>query len=146
MTGQTPAKLLLQRKMRTKIPTIQPAKVKDGSRMDSEGRNKDSSEKAKAKEYTDKTRNLAVGDKVLVTQKRKNKYSTQFGKDPMKIIKISGSQIILEDRHGKQQKRNSSLVKKYLMKKPHSLSGRRKNRTFSPLCLIKTMHNKRKSN
>ena len=76
MTGQTPAKLLLQREMRTKIPTIQPAKVKDGSRMDSEVRNKDSSEKAKAKEYTDKTRhaktrNLAVGDEVLVTQKRK---------------------------------------------------------------------------
>jgi hypothetical protein len=124
MTGQTPAKLLLQREMRTKIPTIQPAKVKDGSRMDSEVRNKDSSEKAKAKEYTNtetrhaKTRNLAVGDEVLVTQKRKNKYSTQFGKDPMKIIKINGSQIILEDRHGKQHRRNSSHVKKYLKKNP----------------------------
>jgi hypothetical protein len=123
MTGQTPAKLLLQREMRTKIPTIQPAKVKDGSRMDAEVRNKDSSEKAKTKEYTDKTRhaktrNLAVGDEVLVTQKRKNKYSTQFGKDPMKIIKINGSQIILEDRHGKQHRRNSSHVKKYLKKNP----------------------------
>jgi alpha-tubulin suppressor-like RCC1 family protein len=76
MTGQTPAKLLLQREMRTKIPTIQPTKVQDGSRIDSEVRNKDSSEKTKAKEYTDKTRHaktrkLAVGDEVLVTLKRK---------------------------------------------------------------------------
>jgi hypothetical protein len=36
----------------------------------------------------------------------------------MKIIKINGSQIILEDRHGKQHRRNSSHVKKYLKKHP----------------------------
>ena len=114
MTGQTPAKLLLQRGMRTKIPTIQPAKVKDGSRMDSEVRNKDSSEKAKAKEYTDKTRhaktrNLAVGDEVLVTQKKTTSIPHSLE---------NGSQIILEDRHGKQHRRNSSHVKKYLKKNP----------------------------
>lgn len=123
MTGQTPSKLLLQREMRTKIPTIQLAKIKDA--IDSEVRKKDGSEKAKAKEYIDKTRhaksrNLEVGDEVLLTQKRKNKYSTQFGKDPMEITKINGSQIILVDHNGKQYtyRRNSSHVKKYLKENP----------------------------
>ena len=74
MTAQTPSKLLLQREMRTKIPTIQPVKIKDA--IDSEVRKKDSSKKAKAKEYIDKTRhaksrNLAVEDEVLVTEKKK---------------------------------------------------------------------------
>ena len=121
MTGQTPSKLFLQREMRTKIPTIQPVKIKDA--IDSKVRKKDSSKKDKAKEYIDKTRhtkprNLAVGDEILVTQKRKNKHSTQFGKDPMEITKINGSQIILVDHNGKQHRRNSSHVKKYLKENP----------------------------
>ncbi|CAB4006610.1 Hypothetical predicted protein [Paramuricea clavata] len=83
-----------------------------------EVRRKDDNEKSKAKAYTDKKRHAAerkliVGDKVLVKQKRKNKYSTKFCKDPMTITKINGTQIVLTDLHGKQHRRNSSHVKKY---------------------------------
>ena len=87
MTGQTPAKLLLQRETRTKLPT----KVRDTSRMDSEVRNKDSSEKAKAKEYTDTRHDTQSCSRRRSPghPEKNNKYSTQFGKDPMKIIKIN---------------------------------------------------------
>ena len=114
MTGQTPAKLLFQRELRTKIPSIQLCDLAS----DSELRKQDTIAKAKAKNYTDKTRyashrTLQIGDQVLVTQKRQNKYSTRFNKNPMTILKILGSQLILQDIHGQQHRRNLSHVKEY---------------------------------
>ena len=84
MTGKTPSFLLMNRNIKTKIPSI--------ARQLNQGPNvkkKDKEEKEKEKKYTDakrkaKTRNLQVGDKVLVTQKHKNKFSTKF----CKAIKI----------------------------------------------------------
>ena len=61
-----------------------------------------------------KTRNLQVGHKVLVTQKHKNKFSTKFFPDPMEIIQIHGTQIILKDKnYGVHHRRNASHVKLY---------------------------------
>ena len=105
ITGQTPAKLLMNREIRTTIPNISTAD--EPTDLDMKVRKKDENEKSKAKVYTDKKRHAAerqmiVGDKVLVKQKRKNKYSTKFYKDPMTITKINGTQIVLTDRHGKQ--------------------------------------------
>ena len=81
-------------------------------------RQKDAQEKKKAKEYSDAKRkaaprDLKVGEQVLVVQKRKDKYSTRFGKDPMTIKKINGNQIVMQDIHGRTHRRNSSLVKRY---------------------------------
>ena len=59
------------------------------------------------------TRNLQVGDKVLVTQKHKNKFSTKFFPDPMEIIQIHGTQIVLKEKNGIQHRRNASHVKLY---------------------------------
>ena len=78
MTGQTPSSLLMNREIRTKLPSI-PRQSND----DTDVRMKDKEEKEKGKKYTDlkrkaKTRNLQMGDKVLVTQKHKNKFSTKF--------------------------------------------------------------------
>ncbi|CAB4041779.1 Transposon Tf2-9 poly, partial [Paramuricea clavata] len=116
ITGQSPAKLLMKRELRTKIPAI--STVDQPTDWHEEVRRKDDNEKSKAKAYTDKKRHAAerkliVGDKVLVKQKKKNKYSTKFCKDPMTITKINGTQIVLTDLHGKQHRRNSSHVKKY---------------------------------
>ena len=90
MTGQTPSSLLMNREIRTKLPSI-PRQSND----DTDVRMKDKEEKEKGKKYTDlkrkaKTRNLQMGDKVLVTQKHKNKFSTKFCPDPMEIIRING--------------------------------------------------------
>ena len=57
--------------------------------------------------------NLKTGDLVLVSQRKQNKSSTRFCKDPLAIKEIRGTQLILTDIHGKQQWRNSSHVRKY---------------------------------
>ena len=111
MAGQTPSSLLMNRKIRTKLPSI-PRQSND----DTDVRKKDKEEKEKGKKYTDskrkaKTRNLQLGDKVLVTQKHKNKFSTKFCPDPMEIIRINGTQIVLKDKNNVQHRRNSSHVK-----------------------------------
>ena len=113
MTGQTPSSLLMNREIRTKLPSI-PRQSND----DTDVRKKDKEEKEKGKKYTDlkrkaKTRNLQVGDKVLVTQKHKNKFSTKFCPDPMETIRINGTQIVLKDKNNVQHRRNSSHVKLY---------------------------------
>ena len=113
MTGQTPSSLLVNREIRTKLPSIARQ-----SSDDTDVRKKDKEEKEKGKKYTDlqrkaKTRNLQVGDKVLVTQKHKNKFSTKFCPDAMEIIRINGTQIVLKDKNNVQHRRNSSHVKLY---------------------------------
>ncbi len=49
---------------------------------------------------------------MLVQQKHRNKFSTTFDQDPVKVIKVNGSQIVFEDKDGKTHRRNSAHVKK----------------------------------
>ena len=118
MTGKTPSFLLMSGDIKTKIPSI--------ARQSNQGpdvQKKDKEEKEKEKKYTDakrkaKTRNLRVGDKVLVTQKHKNKFSTKFCPDPMEIIQVNGTQIVLKDKNGLQHRRThrmSSYIEKTRM-------------------------------
>ena len=113
MTGKTPSFLLMNRDIKTKIPSIA---RQSNQGPDVQKKDKEEKEKEKEKKYTDakrkaKTRNLQVGDKVLVTQKHKNKFSTKFCPDPMEIIQVNGTQIVLKDKNGLQHRRNSSHVK-----------------------------------
>ena len=55
----------------------------------------------------------SVGDLVLVTERKRNKYSTRFCKDPVTISEIRETQLILTDIHGKQQTGNSSHVRNF---------------------------------
>ncbi|CAB3985042.1 Transposon Tf2-9 poly, partial [Paramuricea clavata] len=113
MTGRTPSSLLMNREVKTKLPSFE-----QQTNDETETRKKDEEEKEKAKKYTDKKRkasprNLEVGNKVLVTQKHRNKFTTKFHPDPMVITKINGTQIVLKDKNGTQHRRNSSHVKLY---------------------------------
>ncbi|CAB4032818.1 Phosphonoacetaldehyde hydrolase [Paramuricea clavata] len=110
MTGRTPSSLLMNREVKTKLPSFE-----QQTNDETETRKKDEEEKEK---YTDKRRkasprNLEVGNKVLVTQKHRNKFTTKFHPDPMVITKINGTQIVLKDKNGTQHRRNSSHVKLY---------------------------------
>ena len=114
MTGKTPF-LLMNRDIKTKIPSIA---RQSNQGPDVQKKDKEEKEQEKEKKYTDakrkaKTRNLQVGDKVLVTQKHKNKFSTKFCPDPMEITLVNGTQIVLKDKNGLQHRRNSSHVKLY---------------------------------
>jgi hypothetical protein len=78
--GPHPTESLMKRELRTKIPAISTADKQTD--IDEKVQRKDNSEKSKAKAYTDMKhhaaeRQLVVGDKVLVKQKRKNKYLTK---------------------------------------------------------------------
>ena len=102
ITGQTPAQMLFQTEMRTKVPTIGTPQ-----REDTDVRGRDARAKEKAKKYTDEKRhasprNLKVGDLALVTQRKQNKFTTRFRPDPMTITGIHGTQLVLMDGHGRQ--------------------------------------------
>ncbi|CAB4006724.1 Transposon Tf2-9 poly [Paramuricea clavata] len=101
------------REVKTKLPSFE-----QQTNDETETRKKDEEEKEKSKKYTDKKRkaspkNLEVGNKVLVTQKHRKKFTTKFHPDPMVITKINGTQIVLKDKNGTQHRRNSSHVKLY---------------------------------
>ena len=92
--------------LRTKIPTIN---LDSTQESDACFRRTDTEAGEKAKKYTDERRHasprdLKEGDLVLVTRRKRNKYSTKFCKDPLAISEIRRTQLILTDIHGKQQK------------------------------------------
>lgn len=106
--------MLMNREIRTKLPSVKPSKSYD----DTKAKQTDAKAKQQAKEYADRKRrakekDFKVGEKVLLRQPHKNKYSTQFSSDPFTIIKINGSQLEIQDKHGQTYKRNSAHAKKY---------------------------------
>ena len=55
---------------------------------------------------------IQVGDYVLIRQKRQNKLSTSYEKQPYKVIKITGPSVTVKVR-GNYFRRHISHVKKY---------------------------------
>ncbi len=99
-TGETPSQLLMQRELRAKPPCQE---LPTASEEDLEIRQTDRESKKKGKEYADarrraKEKNVQAGDFVLVQQKHRNKFSTTFDQDPVKVIKVNGLQIVFEDK------------------------------------------------
>ncbi|CAB4029974.1 Hypothetical predicted protein [Paramuricea clavata] len=89
ITKETPAKLLMNRELRTKIPSITGKKQVDDDKL----RKTDRMTKEKYKQYADtgreaKKKNLKQGDFVLLQQKHKNKCSTNFRLDPLEIVQV----------------------------------------------------------
>ena len=114
VTGETPAMMLMNREIRTKIPSVKTSKSYDNTKV----KQTDTRAKEQAKEYADRKRraeekDFKVGERVLLRQPHKNKYSTPFCGDPFTIIKKKGSQLEIQDKHGQTYKRNSAHVKKY---------------------------------
>lgn len=77
-TGVSPAKLLFNREIRSKIPDLTKNEY-----IDSEARDRDAEMKQRRTDYADEQRgaqenSLAPGDQVLVKQRKENKLSTTF--------------------------------------------------------------------
>ena len=53
------------------------------------------------KHYSNKV-NIKTGDKVLMKQIKRNKLSTNFSPEPMKVIQIQGSQVTAEHLNDKK--------------------------------------------
>ena len=122
-TKHTPAELFFGRKIQTKLPQS-PIKTKDQKKIHKQAKMEDKQQKNKIKTYADKRRraqqsNLKVGDKVLVRQEKRNKFTSPFDPKPFKIIKKKGSMITAQ-RGDRQITRNSSYFK--LVRHPSQLS------------------------
>ena len=113
-TQATPAQLLMHRELRTKIPKI----THDQEENDSKLRKTDHNAKQSVKEYADSkrkatTRALKPGDLVLLQQKHRIKYSSMYNPEPLRIIQVNASQILMRDANGNMYQRNCSHVKQY---------------------------------
>ena len=112
-TGVSPAELLYNRPIRTKIPQLS-----DTVAADFEVRDRDSERKQKEKLYADKRRgarenDIQAGDKVLVRQDKVNKFSTVFSPTPLTVLQKHGNSVLVESDSGVQYKRNVTSVKPY---------------------------------
>ena len=111
-TGVSPAELMFNRKLRTKLPDVQ------FTLNDEEVRDYDTHKKMKNKEYIDNRRqatmnNLEVGDKVLLKQNKTDKLSTPYEHEPYTLVEKFGNQVTVKSRSGLTRVRNSTHVKKY---------------------------------
>ena len=57
---------------------------------------------------------MKVGDEVLVKQKKTNKLSLNFEKEPYKILDKHGSQLTIQSPSGKTLKRNVTFTKPFV--------------------------------
>ena len=109
-----PAQLLFNRPMRGALPMLNSkSKVLDRHH---EAEINDTKTKTKGREYANKRRqvkwsDLAVGDKVLFKQRKKDKFTSKFESSPYTVIERKGTRIVAENqRH--QATRNASFFKK----------------------------------
>ena len=114
-TGVSPAKLLFNREIRSKIPEL----TKSEYIIDSEARDRDAEMKQRRTDYADERRgaqenSLAPGDHVLVEQRKENKLSTTFEDAPYKVTNKYGNEVTVTSPEGVNYKRNVTDVKKYL--------------------------------
>lgn len=115
VTGVSPAELLFNRKLRTKIPEING----NSKFIEAEVREQDMWLKEKGKQYCDKTNRgkeckLRQGDRVLIKASKENKLSPNFSPDKYKIIERKGNTVTLESKKGKIYKRNLTQVRKII--------------------------------
>ena len=114
-TGVSPASLMINRRIRTKIPyldTSRPSKLLQSARSNHNHR------KSKAKEYTDKRHKatpsgIRQGDQVLLLQRRTNKLTTKFDPKPFTVLRTEGVSVELA-RGEARLFRNLSMVKKVI--------------------------------
>ncbi|XP_054757939.2 uncharacterized protein K02A2.6-like [Lytechinus pictus] len=113
VTGVTPAEMMFQRKLRTRLPEME-----EKVRLDEEVRDRDATGKQKNKVYIDqkrgaKEREFHVGEEVLLKQTKIDKTSTPFHTEPYKLIEKSGNSVVVESSEGVRYKRNSTHIQKY---------------------------------
>ena len=116
-TGYPPSELLFNRSARTKVP--QTVTMHD-SQIDSVVRSKDEQANSKMTQYADVKRKaihtvIQVGDRVLLRQRKQNKFSTNFDPKPFRVTRKRGT-MITAFRNGKYVTHNSSLFKKVNLK------------------------------
>ena len=110
-TNVSPAMILMSRKLRDKIPSVEEA-----SELWEKAAQTSDAKKIQSKLYYDQHRHtkpsqLSVGDYVLTKQKRENKLSTPYNTEPGQVTGIKGPAITVR-RDDKEVTRNVADIKK----------------------------------
>lgn len=111
-TGATPAELMLQRKIRDKLPSLSnPSPLYDAVRdTDAENKIGGKTFAEKRRGLTGPKRQLTIGDQVLVQAKKTNKLSPTFDPNPFTVTESKPGEVTV--RRGTQVfRRSSSAVK-----------------------------------
>ena len=111
VTGKSPAALLFNRNIQTKLPR---ALQEDLGKDDGEVRARHSKEKEKQKMYYDrrkrtKEKQIKVGDEIML-QQQKTTTRCPFDPDTYKVKEIKGSSVLAE-RRGRELFRAKNLIK-----------------------------------
>ena len=117
VTGRSPAEMLYNRKIRTKLPGL---RVQQKGEMDREVRKKHKEERERQKAYADekrraKPKEVKQGDQVMIQQK-KTTTKTPWDPRPYTVTEVKGSQVIVE-RGEKTYRRAVNLIKKIKFRK-----------------------------
>ena len=114
-SGQSPAKLMLGREIRTKLPDIT---LEGRSCQSNEVRDRYDQYQERMKNYHDKKEralphNFKVGDKVLVANRARNKLDSRFARAPHIIKeKVGNSSFIIQNiENGKELVRNQKHLR-----------------------------------
>lgn len=114
VTGKTPFEMMFNRKMRTKLPSLQV----DLRGADDEVREHDTTEKQKIKDRADKTRRaveseIQVGDTVLLKNDQKeHKLISNFGVDEFVVVEKKGGDCVIESELKGKKRRQVTHLKK----------------------------------
>ena len=128
VTGRSPAELLFNRSIQTKLPR---ALRESQGAEDKEIREKHMKEKEKQKMYFDKRnktkeKKLKVGDEIML-QQQKTTLRSPFDPDTYKVKEIKGSSVVAE-RRGRELFRAKNLIK-VVKQRPEYLKETEKEKT-----------------
>ena len=119
MTGTSPAELLYGQKLSTKLPELANfSDSEDGTHP--EVWDRDAEKKQRGADYVDKKHHAAdepdvlEGELVLLEKPKETKLSTNYEKEPYKVIERHGDQIKLKSSQGAVYKRNIQHVKRFV--------------------------------
>ncbi|XP_046858634.1 uncharacterized protein K02A2.6-like [Xenia sp. Carnegie-2017] len=112
-TNVPPAQLLFNRPLRGILPMLNPKDKVLNRHKEAQANNFEA--KSKGRELANKRRtkesDIRVGDKVLLKQRKKDKFTTKFVQTPYTVIYRRGAKVVAEN-HNHQITRNTSFFKK----------------------------------
>ena len=128
VTGISPAKLLMGRELRDKLPKVEVRGTMTEPQWQQLLKERDARAKLRQKEYADKTHtakfsDIEEGDQILLRQAQENKLSPNYEPDPYTVIQKDGNVVILEDADGNNKMRNIAHTKKFVTPTPVEAEG-----------------------
>ena len=120
VTGETPAKLLMGRELKSKIPQLKPSHTVSVQDWQVLMKEREALRKLKSKEYADRTRraentDIEQGDLILLENKfRKDKLATNFEEKRYKVIERNGNAVVIENYENGRKMRNTNQLKKFV--------------------------------